>query len=593
MIIRKDVSIPVIKTLAKQLKQYKNPSLLASLFSAIEVFTDIAIPLLMAFIIDRGIEAGNMQAVYLYGGLMLVTVLIGLTSGAASGKYAASGASGLSANLRMGMFKNIQTFSFSNLDKYSTAGLVTRMTTDVTNVQNAYMMLIRVGIRCILMLVFALGVSCMIAPEVSLIFLIIVAFLALALFLIIRRVMPVFKEVFENYDALNASVQENVTGIRVVKGFVREPYEQSRFKRTVEHLYKKFVKAEGTLAFNNPIMMLAIYTCMLSVSWLGAQLIVGGSLTTGELTSLFTYIMSIMMSLMMLSFIFVMVTMSYSSAHRIAEVLVEKSDIVNPQNPIMQVPDGSVDFHHVNFSYKVGKGKSVLNDINFSIKPGETVGIIGGTGSSKTSLVNLISRLYDVSDGDVLVGGINVKDYDLKVLRDQVSVVLQKNNLFSGTILENLRWGNKNATEEACIAACKMACAHDFIQQFPDQYDTFIEQGGSNVSGGQKQRLCIARALLKNPKVLILDDSTSAVDMSTDAKIRQALKTYLPDMTKFIIAQRIASVKDADQIILLKDGQIEALGTHDTLYATNANYQSICDSQENTSGDFDQKGGLL
>lgn len=580
------------KALLKYVKNYKKSTFLSILFAAMEVVTDITIPLLMAAIIDKGIEAGNISQIYLYGGIMILFVLIGLFSGAASGKFAANASSGFARNLRDAMFVNIQDFSFSNIDKFSTAGLVTRMTTDVTNVQNSYQMVIRLCVRAPLMLICALIMSVIIAPQVSIIFLIVIVFLSAALFLIIRSVMPIFTKVFKGYDKLNANVQENVTGIRVVKGFVREKFENEKFISAVDNLYKKFVKAEGRIVLNNPIMMLAIYSCILAVSWMGAHLIVGGSLTTGELTSLFTYIMSILMNLMMISMLFVMITISMSSAKRITEVLSEETDIKNPENPVMEVKDGSVEFKHVDFTYKKDSVKNVLDDINFTISSGETIGIIGSTGSSKTSLVSLISRLYDVNNGSVSVGGLDVRKYDLKVLRDEVAVVLQKNELFSGTILENLRWGNKEATYEECVAACEMACADDFIQAFPDKYETYIEQGGTNVSGGQKQRLCIARALLKRPKILILDDSTSAVDTATDARIRRAFLEEIPHTTKFIIAQRISSVKDADRIIVLDDGKINDIGVHQELIKTNKIYSTIYENQRDGSGDFDQKGAM-
>lgn len=580
----------MVKTLARQVKQYKKSSLLSIFFAILEVFMDVIIPVLMAQMIDKGISAGNMRQVWLYGGAMFVMVLIGLISGAFAGKHAATASTGFACNLRDAMFVNIQTYAFANIDKYSTAGLVTRLTTDVTNLQNAYQMIIRMCIRAPFMLICALIMCIIISPKVSMVFVGAIIILGTALFFIIRYVYPIFDDVFKRYDDLNASVQENITGIRVVKAFVREKFEKEKFQKAARNLYRLFVKAEGTLAWNNPIMMFTVYGCVLGVSWIGANLIVSGELTTGQLTSLFSYIMGILMSLMMLSMIFVMITMSMASAERIAEVLNEQADLINPENPVMEVKNGSVEFEHVSFSYGKGSGKKVLSDINLKIASGETVGIIGGTGSSKTSLVNLISRLYDVTEGTVKVGGCDVREYDLVTLRDQVAVVLQKNELFSGTILENLRWGNENATREECIAACKMACADDFIEAFPDKYDTYIEQGGSNVSGGQKQRLCIARALLKNPKILILDDSTSAVDTATDARIRKAFLEQIPETTKFIIAQRISSVQDADHILVLENGQIDGYGTHEELIATNEIYRSIYENQTQGGGDFDEKG---
>ncbi|GAA0742290.1 ABC transporter ATP-binding protein [Clostridium oceanicum] len=580
----------MLSTLKSQLKQYKKASLMTVLFGSIEVATDITIPYLMALIIDRGINAKDISQIYLYGGIMLVAVLIGLLSGALAGKYGANAATGFAHNLRDAMFENIQTFSFSNIDKYSTAGLVTRMTTDVTNLQNAYQMIIRMGVRFPLMLISALVMALMIAPKVGIVFLVACGFLVISIALIIKKAMPIFKQVFEGYDDLNASVQENVTGIRAVKGFAREPHEKSKFNKSVHNLFLKFTKAESLVVLNSPVMMLAIYGSMLGISWLGANLIVAGTLTTGELTSLFTYVMNIFMSLMMISMIFVMVTMSIASAKRISEVINEKADIVNPENPATVVEDGSVHFDHVNFSYKKNSKKHVLTDIDIKINSGETIGIIGATGSSKSSLVNLISRLYDVSSGSVKVAGKDVREYDLKTLRDKVAVVLQKNELFSGTIIENLRWGNKNASYEECIKACEMACANDFVEKLPEKYDTYIEQGGTNVSGGQKQRLCIARALLKKPKILILDDSTSAVDTATDYKIRKSFIENIPNTTKFIISQRISSISEADRIIVLEDGKINGVGTHEELLNNNEIYTTIYSNQEKGFGDFDEKG---
>ncbi|GEM01917.1 ATP-binding cassette, subfamily B [Halolactibacillus halophilus] len=580
----------MIKTLISQLKEYKLPSYLTIIFAVFEVATDVAIPFIMALIIDRGINNGDLSQIYLYGGIMLVTVMIGLVSGALAAKFAAEASTGYAHNLREAMFENVQTFSFSNIDNFSTSGLVTRMTTDVTNMQNSYQMIIRLFIRFPLMLVSALVMSFIIAPKIGLVFLIVSIFLGLALALIIKLAMPIYVEVFAGYDDLNASVQENITGIRVVKGFAREPYEKGKFGKTVENLFRKFVKAESLLAFNNPIMMFAIYGSMLGLSWLGANMVVGGSLTTGQLTSLFTYLMNILMSLMILTMVFITIIMSTASARRIAEVIDEKADIVNPNQPLMKVADGSIRFEHVNFSYKKGSEKYVLSDINLTIQSGQTIGIIGATGSSKSSLINLVSRLYDVNEGSVKVGGKDVRDYDLETLRNEVAVVLQNNELFSGTIIENLRWGNKEASYEACVEAAKMACAHDFIESFPDSYNTYIEQGGSNVSGGQKQRLCIARALLKEPKILILDDSTSAVDTATDMKIRKSLSDSISATTKLIITQRIASIAYADSIIVLDDGRVNGYGTHEELLDSNEIYTTIYKNQEKGFADFDEKG---
>lgn len=579
----------MLKTLYQQIGTYKKDSLLTPIFAALEVLMEILIPYVTASIIDKGIEAGNMQKVCLYGAVMLILAFFSLFFGIQAGRYAASASSGFACNLRESMYANIQTFSFSNIDKYSTAGLVTRMTTDVTNLQNAYQMILRIAVRAPLMLLCSMCMCFIINVKLSLIFLAALVFLAFVLFYIMRRTMPVFDEVFGKYDDLNASVQENVSGIRVVKAFVREDYENEKFSKAADNLYRLFVKAESMLAFNNPVMMLAIYGCIISLSWFGAHYITDGVLTTGSLTSLFSYVMSMMMSLMMLSMIFVMLTLSTASARRIAEVLTEKADLSNPPAPSASIPDGSIDFHHVNFSYKNGTGEDTLHDIDLHIKSGETIGIIGGTGCGKSSLVNLISRLYDATEGTVCVGGKDVRSYDMEALRNQVSVVLQKNVLFSGTILDNLRWGKEDATEEECIEACRQACADDFIARFPDKYNTWIEQGGSNVSGGQKQRLCIARALLKKPKILILDDSTSAVDTATDTKIRQAFAVHIPGTTKLIISQRISSVRDADRILVLEDGQINGFDTHENLLKSNAIYQEIYDVQIQSGGDFDHK----
>ena len=571
-----------------QLRQYKKDTLLCIGLTALEVVMEILLPFITAKIIDQGLQASSMPAVYRYGILMVVMAFLSLFFGATAGKYAASAASGLSANLRESIYANIQTFSFSNIDKFSVPGLVTRMTTDITNVQNAFMMVIRVAVRAPLNLIFSFLMCLYINVTMSLTFLIAVAFLIVVLGVIMVVTMKIFNQVFQKYDDLNASVQENVSAIRVVKAFVREDYENTKFSNASNNLYRLSVKAEGLLAFNNPAMMVAVYFCIIAVSWMGAHFIVGGSLSTGDLTSLFSYIMSLLMSLMMLSMVVVMISMSMASIRRISEVLDETPDLHDPEQPVMEVPDGRIDFNHVNFSYKHGSGKNALSDIDLHIRSGETIGVIGGTGSGKSSLVNLICRLYDVDDGSVCVGGTDVRQYDMEVLRNQVSVVLQKNTLFSGTILENLRWGNPDATEEECIQACKAACADEFIDRMPDGYNTRIERGGANVSGGQKQRLCIARALLKKPKVLILDDSTSAVDTATDAKIRAAFAERIPGTTKIIIAQRISSVEGADRILVLDEGRINGFDTHENLLKTNAIYQEIYESQVKGGGDFDQ-----
>ena len=549
---------------------------------------EILLPFITSIIIDRGLEQANLPVVYRYGALMVVMALLSLAFGAGSGKFAASASSGLAANLREAIYNNIQTFSFSNIDKFSVPGLVTRMTTDITNVQNAFMMVIRIAVRSPLTLIFSYIMCVIISPKLSLTFLIAVVFLVVVLGAIMVVTMKIFNEVFRRYDDLNASVQENISAIRVVKAFVREGHENQKFSKASAGLYRLFVKAEGLLAFNNPAMMTAVYFCIVMVSWLGAQFIVAGEMTTGELTSLFSYVMSLLMSLMMLSMVVVMISMSMASIRRISEVLNEKADLAEPAEPVCEVPDGSIDFDHVTFSYKRGSGKNALTDIDLHIKSGETIGVIGGTGAGKSSLVNLICRLYDVDSGTVKVGGRDVREYDMEVLRDQVSVVLQKNTLFSGTILENLRWGKPDATEEECVAACQAACADEFIDRFPEGYHTRIERGGANVSGGQKQRLCIARALLKNPKVLILDDSTSAVDTATDAKIRAAFAEKIPGTTKIIIAQRISSVEHADRILVLDNGRVDAFDTHENLLQSNAIYQEIYESQVKGGGDFDQ-----
>ena len=571
-----------------QLRSYKRDTFLCIGLTALEVVMEILLPLITALIIDEGLEASNLPAVYRYGILMVAMAFLSLAFGALAGKFAASAASGLSANLREAIYNNIQTFSFSNIDKFSVPGLVTRMTTDVTNVQNAFMMIIRVAVRAPLNLIFSYAMCIYISPTLSLTFLIAVVFLLVVLGAIMVATMRIFDRVFKKYDDLNASVQENVSAIRVVKAFVREDYENNKFAKASANLYKLFVKAEGLLAFNNPAMMVAIYFCIIMVSWLGAQFVVGGTLTTGNLTSLFSYIMSLLMSLMMLSMVVVMITMSLASIRRIGEVLSETPDLRNPADPVETVENGSIDFNHVNFSYKHGSGKNALSGIDLHIRSGATIGVIGGTGSGKSSLVNLICRLYDVDSGSVEVGGRDVREYDMEALRNQVSVVLQKNTLFSGTILDNLRWGNPDATEEECVEACRAACADEFIDRMPDGYHTRIERGGANVSGGQKQRLCIARALLKKPKVLILDDSTSAVDTATDAKIRAGFAREIPGTTKIIIAQRISSVQDADRILVLDDGKINAFDTHENLLKTNAIYQEIYESQVKGGGDFDQ-----
>ncbi|HIR56244.1 MAG TPA: ABC transporter ATP-binding protein [Candidatus Gallacutalibacter pullicola] len=577
-----------MRKVLQQLKQYKRDTFLCIAMSALEVLMEILLPAITARIIDQGLEAANLPAVFRYGILLIVMAFLGLVFGATAGRFAASAASGLSANLREAIYSNIQTFSFSNIDKFSVPGLVTRMTTDVTNIQNAFMMIIRVAVRSPLMLVFSFVMCMLISPHLSGMFLIAMVFLVIVIGVIMVVTLKIFRRLFSKYDDLNASVQENISAIRVVKAFVREDYENKKFSRASDNLYRLSVKAEGLLAFNNPAMMIAIYFCIISLSWFGAQFIVAGDMTTGDLTSMFSYIMSLLMSLMMLSMVVVMISMSLASVRRISEVLSETPDLHDPENPIMEVPDGRIDFNRVNFSYKHGSGKNALSDIDLHIKSGETIGVIGGTGSGKSSLVNLICRLYDVDEGSVCVGGIDVRKYDMEVLRNQVSVVLQKNTLFSGTILDNLRWGNPDATDEECIEACKAACADEFIDRMPDGYHTHIERGGSNVSGGQKQRLCIARALLKKPKILILDDSTSAVDTATDSKIRAAFAREIPGTTKIIIAQRISSVETADRILVLDNGRINAFDTHENLLKSNPIYQEIYESQVKGGGDFDQ-----
>ena len=580
-----------MKEILAQIKQYKKDSILTPVFTALEVFMEMLLPFIMAKIIDDGIEKGNMTNVYIFGGVMVVAAMVSLLSGFLAGKYAASASSGFACNLREAIYRKVQTYSFSNIDKFSTAGLVTRMTTDVTNVQNAYQMIIRIAVRAPLMLICSMAMCFAVSGSMSTIFLAAIVLLGIVLGIIVKKTMKVFTEAFKKYDDLNASIQENVSAIRVVKAYVREEQETSKLRRASENIYNIFVKAETNLVFNAPMMQTAVYTCILLVSWFGAKMIASNSLTTGELMSLLTYCMNILMSLMMLSMVFVMITMSMASAKRISEVLNETSDLKNPEHPFMKVEDGSIEFRHVDFAYKKDSDEPVLEDIDLKIRSGETIGIIGGTGSAKTSLVNLISRLYDVTKGEVLVGGKNVKDYDMEVLRNQVSVVLQNNVLFSGTILDNLRWGDKEATLEECRHACELACADEFIDRFPKGYETYIEQGGSNVSGGQKQRLCIARALLKKPKVLILDDSTSAVDTATDAKIRRAFREEIPDTTKLIIAQRISSVQDADRIIVMEDGKVNGFGTHEELLEQNDIYREVYESQTSGGGDFDEKEG--
>lgn len=583
----------MLKTLLKQVKEFKKSSIATPCYMLVEVLMETVVPLLMASIIDDGVNVpgGNIRHICIVGLWMILAAAVGLVAGILGGKYGAYASAGLARNLRKSMFANIQTFSFSNIDKYSTAGLVTRLTTDVTNVQNAYMMVLRMGTRATASLICAMAAAFLVNARVATVYLIAVIFLGGILALIISLAMKYFNEVFRKYDDLNASVQENVSGIRVVKAYVREEYETNKFAQASAKVYNMFVKAESVIACNMPVMMLAVYACILIISWLGAHMIVGGSLTTGDLMSLLTYCMNILMSLMMLSMAFVMISMSTASVERISEVLNETSDLQNPEHPVLEVPDGSVEFRNVNFRYKQDAEGYVLKNINLSIKSGETLGIIGGTGSAKTSLVNLISRLYDVTDGCVLVGGRDVREYDMETLRNQVSVVLQKNTLFSGTIYENLRWGDKNATDEECQRACKLACADEFIERFPEKYNTYIEQGGTNVSGGQKQRLCIARALLKKPKILILDDSTSAVDTATDAKIRRAFAEEIPDTTKIIIAQRISSVQQADRIAVMNEGQLVAVGNHEELLKSCEIYREVYESQTKGTGDFDEEVG--
>ena len=581
----------MVKTIVGQVKEFKKDSLVTPACMVLEVIMEMLIPLLMAAIIDNGVEKGDMAYIYKTGAVMMALALFGLLAGMLGAKYGASAATGLAKNLRAAMFNNIQSFSFANIDKFSTAGLVTRLTTDVTNIQNAYQMILRMCVRAPISMVTAMAMAFFINAKLASIYLIAVICLGFCLFLIMGKAMKYFKQIFPKYDDLNASVQENVSAIRVVKAYVREDYENDKFTKASGNIFQMFTKAENILTWNAPLMQVAVYGCILAISWLGAKMVVTDALTTGQLMSLMTYCMNILMSLMMLSMIFVMVTMSMASAERIAEVINETSSLSNPAQPVTEVADGSIVFEHVDFSYRAESEEPVLKDINLEIHAGETIGIIGGTGSAKSSLVNLISRLYDVTAGTVSVGGVDVRKYDMEALRNQVSVVLQKNVLFSGTILDNLRWGDKNATKEDCIRVCKMACAHEFIEQFPDQYETYIEQGGSNVSGGQKQRLCIARALLKKPKILILDDSTSAVDTATDSKIRQAFATEIPDTTKLIIAQRVSSVQNADKVVVMDNGRVVDFGTHEELLEKSEIYRDVYESQTGGGGDFDQQGG--
>ena len=582
----------MIKTLGAQIKEFKKASLVTPVFMIAEVIMETIIPLLMASIIDDGVNKGDMKHIYMIGGLMILAALLSLTFGIGGGVFGAKASTGFARNLRKAMYEKIQTFSFANIDKFSTSGLVTRLTTDVTNIQNAYQMILRMCMRAPISLICAMAMSFYISARLASVYLVAVIVLGAILAVIVSRAMKHFNEAFPKYDDLNESVQENVSAIRVVKAYVRKDYENQKFKKASGNIYKIFCKAEGIVAWNSPVMNLTVYTCILLISWLGAHMIVQNTLTTGQLMSLLTYCMNILMNLMMLSMIFVMMTMSAASARRVCEVLTEEPDLKNPENPVFEVKDGSICFDHVSFSYKKDAKTPVLKNINLDIHSGETIGIIGGTGSAKSSLVNLVSRLYDVTEGRLLVGGRDVREYDMEVLRNQVAVVLQNNVLFSGTILDNLRWGDKEAAEEECKRACELACADEFIQKMPEGYHTYIEQGGTNVSGGQKQRLCIARALLKKPKVLILDDSTSAVDTATDAKIRKAFAEEIPGTTKLIIAQRISSVEHADRIIVMNEGEIDGFGTHEELLAGNEIYRDVYESQTGGSGDFDEKGGM-
>lgn len=580
----------MLKTLGAQIKEYKWASIATPVFMLLEVAVDTIIPLLMASIIDNGVNMGDTRHIYIMGVWMIVAALFGLLTGCLGAKYGAKAAMGFGKNLRAAMFRNIQTFSFANIDRFSSASLVTRMTTDVTNIQNAYMMLLRMAMRAPASIICAMAMSFFISPRLATIYLIAVIVLGALLLFISKAAMKYFDRAFKRYDDLNESVQENVSAIRVVKAYVREDYEKKRFSKAAQNIYDVFVKAESLVVYNSPLMQFTVYACILLISWLGAHMVVSSTLTTGDLMALLTYCMNILMNLMMLSMVFVMISLSLASARRISEVLNEQSTLLNPKEPLYDVPDGSISFKHVTFRYSDTAETPVLSDINLDIKSGETIGIIGGTGSSKSSLVNLISRLYDTDTGSVIVGGHDVREYDMDTLRNKVAVVLQQNVLFSGTILENLRWGDKNATTDECIAACKMACADDFIESFPDKYNTYIEQGGTNVSGGQKQRLCIARALLKKPRILILDDSTSAVDTATDSKIRAALAKTIPGTTKLIIAQRISSVMDADRIIVMNDGKVDGFDTHENLLKNNEIYRDVYDSQTNGGGDFDEGG---
>lgn len=580
----------MLKTLGAQIKEYKWASIATPVFMLLEVAVDTIIPLLMASIIDNGVNMGDTRHIYIMGVWMIVAALFGLLTGCLGAKYGAKAAMGFGKNLRAAMFRNIQTFSFANIDRFSSASLVTRMTTDVTNIQNAYMMLLRMAMRAPASIICAMAMSFFISPRLATIYLIAVIVLGALLLFISKAAMKYFDRAFKRYDDLNESVQENVSAIRVVKAYVREDYEKKRFSKAAQNIYDVFVKAESLVVYNSPLMQFTVYACILLISWLGAHMVVSSTLTTGDLMALLTYCMNILMNLMMLSMVFVMISLSLASARRISEVLNEQSTLHNPKEPLYDVPDGSISFKHVTFRYSDTAETPVLSYINLDIKSGETIGIIGGTGSSKSSLVNLISRLYDTDTGSVIVGGHDVREYDMDTLRNKVAVVLQQNVLFSGTILENLRWGDKNATTDECIEACKMACADDFIESFPDKYNTYIEQGGTNVSGGQKQRLCIARALLKKPRILILDDSTSAVDTATDSKIRAALAKTIPGTTKLIIAQRISSVMDADRIIVMNDGKVDGFDTHENLLKNNEIYRDVYDSQTNGGGDFDEGG---